>query len=109
MLRSTERCLLWNLDHARMYNEQIEDMSDRAIARKLSVSNLVTYDCPVVYLIHHKIFKPDSTTTPCRIVFNSSASFKGDVLNNYWTKGPDLLNNILGTLISFCENQVALT
>ena len=37
-----------------------------------------------------------------------SASFKEHVLNNYWAKLPDLLNNILEILIRFRENQVVL-
>ena len=31
----------------------------------------------------------------------------GHVLNEYWAKGPDLLNNLLGILIRFRENEVA--
>ena len=31
----------------------------------------------------------------------------GHVLNDYWAKGPDLLNNILAVLIRFRENKVA--
>lgn len=29
------------------------------------------------------------------------------ILNEYWAKGPDLLNNLLGVLIRFRENKVA--
>ena len=32
----------------------------------------------------------------------------GHVLNEYWAKGPDLLNSLLGVLIRFRENEVAL-
>ena len=32
----------------------------------------------------------------------------GQVLNEYWAKGPDVLNNLVGVLIRFRENQVAL-
>lgn len=87
-----------------MYNEQIENMVDRGVSRKLSISKLLTYDGPVSYLSHHEVFKPEFITTQCRIVFNSSTSFKGNVVNNYWEKGPDLLNIISGILIRFREN-----
>ena len=55
---------------------------------------------------HHEVFKPDSTSSPCRIALNSSANFKGQF---YCAKGPGILNNILGILIRFRENHVALT
>ena len=31
----------------------------------------------------------------------------GHVLNEYWAKGPDLLNSLLGILIRFRENEIA--
>ena len=31
----------------------------------------------------------------------------GQVLNEYWAKGPDLLNNLFGILVRFRENEVA--
>ena len=31
----------------------------------------------------------------------------GHVLNEYWAKGPDLLNSLLGMLIRFRENEIA--
>ena len=38
----------------------------------------------------------DSLSTPCRIVFNSSARIFGHALNDYWVKGPNLLTNLSG-------------
>ena len=52
--------------------------------------------------------KEDSKSTPCRIVFNASAKFKGQTLNDFWAKGPDLLNNQLGLLLRFRERHYAL-
>ena len=31
----------------------------------------------------------------------------GQVLNEYWAKGPDLLNNLLGILVRFRENEIS--
>ena len=66
-----------------------------------------SYDGPIHYIGHHEVLKPDSKSKPCRIVFNSSANIQGHVLNVYWAKGPDLLNN-LGILIRFRE-EVRIT
>ena len=50
--------------------------------------------------------KPDSATTPLRIVFDSSHSYRGHSLNSYWAKGPDAyMNNLLAVLLKFRENE----
>ena len=107
-LISTEKRLLKNPQHAKIYDMQIRDMVARDVARKLSEEELNSYKGPIHYISHHEVLKPDSKSTPVRIVFNSSAKYMGHVLNEYWAKGPDLLNNLVGVLIRFRENQVAL-
>ena len=54
-----------------------------------------------LYLFHHAVMKVDSKTTPCRIVFNSSAKYEGKSLNDYLAKEPSLLNGIFGILLRF--------
>ena len=90
-----------------MYAEQINDMIERGVARKLTKEELDEYTGPVHYLSHHEVMKPESTSTPCRIVFNSSAKCNGHSVNDYWKKGPDLINNLLGIMIRLREGQVA--
>ena len=60
------------------------------------------------YISHHEVLKPESQSTPCRIVFNSSAKYKGHILNDYWAKGADLINNLLGVLLRFREEEVPI-
>ena len=67
------------------------------------------YRGPIYLTCHHEVLKPDFESTPCRIVFNSSAKFQGHTLNEYWAKGPDLLNNLLGVLICFRENLITIS
>jgi len=108
MMKSLERRLTKHTEHSQVYQDQIQDMIDRGVAEKLDQDELSTYTGPVYYLSHHEVLKPDSESTPCRIVFNSSSKFKGHVLNEYWAKGPDLMNNLLGVLVRFRENCVAV-
>ena len=82
-------------------------MLDRKVARKLTEEELITYKGPLHYISHHEVLKPDSKTTPVRIVFNTSANYMGHILNEYWAKGPDLWNSLIGILIRFRENEVA--
>ena len=105
-LKAIEKRLKEDEAQFKKYAEQI-DMISRGVARKLTRKELDEYTGPVHYLSHHEVIKPESTSTPCRIVFNSSAKCNGQSLNDYWAKGPDLMNNLLGIMIRLREGQVA--
>ena len=107
VLRSTEKRLMSNSDHKEVYSKQISDMLERGAARKVTQEEIARYNGPKFYISHHAVMKPDSKSTPCRIVFNSSAKFMGLSLNDCLAKGPSLLNNLLGILMRFRENRFA--
>ena len=108
-MKSTEKRLgTLGTEYSKVYNDQIQDMVERKVAKKLSIEEMNTYDGPVHYIHHHEILKPDSATTPVRIVFNSSANYMGHKLNDYWAKGPDVLNNLVGVLIRFRQERIAI-
>ena len=108
-LEATERRLAKNPNHAEAYNKQMGEMSEMNFCRKLSNEELESYKGPVHYISHHEVVRPEKKSTPIRIVFNSSASYKGHRLNDYWMKGPDLLNSSFGVLLRFRENEVAIS
>lgn len=83
-------------------------MIHRKAARTLTNTEINSYEGPVHYISHHEVLKPGSKSTPLQIVFNPSASFMGHVLNNYWMKGPKVLNDLISVLLKFRENQIAL-
>ncbi|XP_063843679.1 uncharacterized protein LOC135090655 [Scylla paramamosain] len=89
------------------YKVQIDDMLKRGVARKLNREELNWYKGPVHYLSHHEVLKQSSASTPTRIVFNASASYNGHVLNNYWAKGPNVMNSLFGLLLRFREGSIA--
>ena len=109
MLKSTEKRLSKNRSHGEMYQQQTDGMIQRKVATKLPASELEECRSPIHYISHHEVLKPDSESTPCHIVFNSSAKFQGHALNEYWAKGLDLLNNLLGVLIRFRKNRIAIS
>ena len=109
ILKSTERRLAKNVEHTNIFQGQIYDVIERGVARKLSEEEKRSHVGPVHYISNHEVLKPESKSTPCRIVFNSSASFQGHVLNSYWAKGPDPLNSLLAIVIRFREEKVAIT
>ncbi len=107
-LEATERRLLKNQENATAYDKEMTNMNNLGFSRKLSEEELKQYNGPVHYVSHHEVLRPESKSTPVRIVFNSSAMYKGHKLNDYWMKGPDLLNDLFGVLLRFRENQAAV-
>ena len=83
-LESTERRLLKNPEEAAAYNQKIIEMEEMNFARKLTEKEIEDHKGPVHYIAHHAVHRPDSTSTPVRTVFNSSSSYHGHVLNDYW-------------------------
>lgn len=108
-LRSTEKRLAKRGDeYVKAYSDQIQNMVSRGVARKLTDEEMENYRGPVHYLPHHEVLKPDSKSTPMRIVFNSSASYMGHSLNDYYAKGPDVLGDLFGILLRFRQKPVAI-
>ena len=83
-------------------------MEELKFSRKLTAEDIENYEGPVHYIAHHMVLRPDSESTPLRIVFNSSSSFHGHKLNDYWMKGPDQLNNLFGVILRFREKETAI-
>lgn len=90
------------------YQEQIQDMLDRNVAEKLSNEELLNYEGPIFYLPHHEVYNANSTSTPVRIVFDAAASYQGVSLNNMLAKEPDVINNLVGILLRFREEEIGM-
>lgn len=95
-------------ENAASYDKQIKEMEEMQFARKLTPKEIEEWKGEVHLFAHHAVLSPEKKSTPVRIVFNSSASYAGHTLNDYWYKGPDLLNNLFGVVIQFRENPVAI-
>lgn len=108
-LQSTERGLLRDPAWAQSYTDQMTDMLDRGVARKLSKQDINGWEGPLFYISHLAVKNPKSNSTPVRIVFNSSQSYKGTSLNNCLAKGPDSFrNSIIGLLLRWREEPIAI-
>ena len=59
------------------------------------------------YLPHHPVVNPNKPGKVRRIA-NAAAKFRGQSLNSNLITGPDLLNNVVGILLRFRENPVAI-
>ena len=108
-LKSTEKSLLKDPAWAPSYKEQIDDMVSRKAARKLTPDEVNEWRGPVFYVSHLAVANAKSKSTPVRIVFNSSQTYRGVSLNSCLAKGPDsYANSLLGVLLRWRENEVAI-
>ena len=56
----------------RTYKEQMNDMMQRKVARQLTEQEVLDWKGPKFYISHLAVVNPKSSSTPVRIVFNSS-------------------------------------
>ena len=60
------------------------------------------------YVPPHPVINPHNPEK-VRRVCNAAAKYKGESLNDKLSTGPDLLQNLMGIICRFQENQIALT
>jgi hypothetical protein len=59
------------------------------------------------YLPHHGVYHPKKPTK-IRVVFDCSAQYHGISLNSMLLSGPDLTNSLIGVLLRFRQDRVAI-
>ena len=105
-LRSEAR-LERNQEWKDTYAKQVHDMIERGAAVKLSQSVMEKWCGAVWYINHLMAPNPHSTSTPVRIVWDSSQEYRGVSMNSILLKGPDVLNPIRAVLLRFREGLYA--
>ena len=108
LLKKTENRLKANPAHGELYCEQWRDFIDRGVVSEITDAEMREYQGPTFYVSHHEIFKPGSTSTPIRIVVNSSLKYKGVSLNDILMKGPNFLQNLYGIQLRLREHRYIL-
>ena len=90
------------------YKETIDCYVSSGYARQVPHEELeVNEDTPVWYLPHHPVFHPQNPGK-VRVVFDCAAKFKGSSLNHQLLQGPDMTNVLVGVLIRFRKEAVAV-
>lgn len=86
-------------------------MDDYAACHHLEEATAPVEDCGNFYYIpHHGILRPDSVSTPLRVVFDASAKdAQGVSLNDTLLAGPKLQTNIFDVLLRFRWHSVVFT
>ena len=88
------------------YKATMEQYLSKGHGRRVPLNEINVQDKPLWYLPHHPVLnKPGKT----RVVFDCAAKHKGTSLNDQLLTGPDLTDSIVGVLMRFHEEQVALS
>ena len=83
-------------------------MEDKGIIERVDQSEKAQPCLQIHYLPHHCVVREDKSTTKLRIVYNASARENGPTLNDCLHTGPPLTSDILGILIRFRLQPIAL-
>ena len=104
---SQEKRQIRNQYHT-LYVDQFEDMIKRGVVSEITEEEKKIYKGPVNYITHHEVYKPGSTSTPVRLVSNSSFKNGDSNLNDCLVKGPNTLADIFENLVKFRSYEVGL-
>ena len=108
-MKKTEKRISKNEVVKEQYCKQFQDLIDRNVFREIPEDEMKNYDGPIFYITHHEVYKEESSSTPVRIVLNTSLKNKdGMSLNDVMMKGPNSLNNIFGIQLRFRSYPCAL-
>ncbi|XP_077978766.1 uncharacterized protein LOC144434185 [Glandiceps talaboti] len=88
------------------YKVFMETIINKGYAEKIPDQELEGEDGKKWYIPHHGVYHPQKRKI--RVVFDCAAEFQGTSLNKELMQGPDLTNSLVGTLIRFRQEPVAL-
>lgn len=89
------------------YTKFMDNMIQKGHAEEVP-SDDSTVDGKVWYIPHHGIYHPKKPTK-LRVVFDCSAQYGGQSLNQNLLQGPDMTNRLVGVLIRFRCEPIAVT
>ena len=100
------RKLMKNESFRSDYNKFMNAMFDKGHAEQVPDDQLSRSDGRVWYIPHHGVYHKKKHKI--RVVFNCAASFQGTSLNLQLLQGPDLTNTLLGGILRFRQEPVAI-
>ena len=106
-LNSLGRRLSQNEDLRTKYQQEMNKMIEKGFVEKVPLDEIDGPPGSTWYIPHHNVFNPKKPEK-FRIVFDCAAQFAGTSLNQNVFRGPDLTNKLIGVLLRFRENHIAL-
>ena len=105
-LKSTARTLYRKPTMKEQYFGFMQNIFDNDHAEKIPEEDMKP-EKPCSYLPHFAVYHPKKPDK-IRVVFDSAAECDGISLNKLLLSGPDMTNNLLGVLLRFRQNPVAI-
>lgn len=92
------------------YDTVIRNYLEEGFAERVPETEVNDTSDRVYYMPHRAVFRPDSTTTKVRIVFDASAKAPGCLsLNDTLSTGPNLHPDLLQLILNFRRHAIAIT
>ena len=106
-LSSLKRRFTKDDDFRGKYTKVISSYLQQGFAQQVPHELLNNCTGPTWYLPHHAVTNPHKPNK-VRVVFDCAAKYKGTSLNDNLIRGPDLMNSLIGVLMRFRKERVAL-
>lgn len=104
-LENTEKRLKRTPDVAHAYNQCIDQYIKKGYVTRIQEHDRSTSKW---HLRHFPVLHPDKGTTKTKIVFDASAKYNGQSLNNVIHQGPKLQRDLFDVLLRFRRLSVAV-
>ncbi|XP_046551559.1 uncharacterized protein LOC124261296 [Haliotis rubra] len=104
---SLKKKFLKNDAFYRDYKGFMKDLLDKDYAQRVPESKKDRQDGKVWYIPHDGVYHPKKTGK-IRVVFDCAAEYRGKSLNDHLLQGPDLTNALIGVLLRFRQEPIAL-
>lgn len=88
------------------YISFMNDVLTKGYAERVPQEQLLRNDGRLWYIAHHGVYHKRKRTI--RVVFDCTSSYQGTSLNSELLQGPDLTNTLLGVLLRFRQEPVAV-
>ncbi len=88
------------------YTSFLSDMMDKGYAEVVPQEEVDQVEGRTWYIPHHAVYHPKKKTL--RVVFDCGAAYQGVSLNTELLQGPDLTNSLVGVLLRFHQEPIAM-
>jgi len=92
--------------YATEYKGFMSDIIKKGYAEKVPPEDLQLENGKIWYIPHHGVYHKRKKSI--RVVFDCASSYKGTSLNNVLLQGPDLTNSLIGVLLRFRQEPIAI-
>ena len=105
-LRKLQTRLENNKRYREDYTTFMNELIEKNYAERVPENEHTNEDGDVWYIPHHGVYHPRKPEK-IRVVFDCSATYQGESINNHLLQGPDLTNQLVGVLCRFRTEPTA--